>query len=90
MILPLHIAFALLSVIYVAYTYFAPSRNKLRASYALTALTIASGTWLVISNPAHMAQSCLTGTVYLGIMFYGIYMASHKLAVVRQEVDKRR
>lgn len=91
MVLLAHITIALLSVIYSAYVYFAPSQAKLRGSYALVALTVATGTWLIIANPAHMVQSCITGLVYLGIVFYGIHLASNKLAVQRQESesDKR-
>jgi hypothetical protein len=90
MILVLHIAIALISLIYTGYVYFAPSHNKLRASYTMAALTAASGTWLIISNPTHMAESCLTGITYLAIIFYGIHLANRKLAVIRQEADKRR
>lgn len=80
MILPLHIAIALTSVIYTAFVYFSPSRAKLRGSYVLVALTVASGTWLIIANPAHMVQSCITGLVYLGVIFFGIALAHQKLA----------
>lgn len=90
MILPLHIAIALLSVIYTAFVYFSPSKAKLRGSYALVALTVATGTWLIVANPAHMVQSCVTGLLYLGVIFYGIHLASNKLAVQRQESDDKR
>jgi hypothetical protein len=91
MVLLLHIAIALLSIIYTAYVYFAPSRAKLRGSYALVALTVASGTWLIIANPTHMVQSCITGLLYLGVIFYGIHLSSNKLALQQQEQesDKR-
>jgi hypothetical protein len=75
-----HIVIALTSIVFTAYLYFSPSRTKLRASYALVALTIGSGTWLIIANPAHMVQACLTGLVYLGAVFFGISMARDKLA----------
>lgn len=90
MILPLHITIALLSVIYTAFVYFSPSKAKLRGSYALVALTVATGTWLIVANPAHMVQSCVTGLLYLGVIFYGIHLASNKLAVQRQESDDKR
>lgn len=89
MVLLLHIAIALISIIYTGYVYFAPSQAKLRGSYALVALTIATGTWLIVANPAHMVQSCITGLVYLGVVFYGIHLASNRLAVQRQESNKR-
>ena len=80
MILPIHITIALLSVIYTAFVYFSPSKGKLRVSYSLVALTVATGTWLVVANPAHMVQSCITGLVYLGVIFFGIALARNKLA----------
>ena len=80
MMLILHISIALLSVIYTAFVYFAPSKAKLNGSYALVAMTVASGTWLIIANPAHMVQSCITGLVYLGVIFFGIALARRKLA----------
>ncbi len=88
MILPLHIAIALTSVIYTAFVYFAPTKAKLRGSYVLVTLTVASGTWLVVANPAHMVQSCITGLVYLGVIFFGIGLAHNKMSVVRQRSDQ--
>lgn len=89
MILLLHIAIAIASVVYTGYVYASPSRNKLRASYALVALTVASGTWLIIANPAHMVQSCLSGLLYLSVVFFGIHLAGNKLAASYQKTDKR-
>jgi hypothetical protein len=80
MILPLHIAVALTSVIFTAFLYFSPTKSKFRVSYALVGLTVASGTWLIVANPAHMVQSCITGLVYLGVVFFGIALARNKLA----------
>lgn len=80
MILTLHIAIAVASIIYTAYVYFSPTPAKLRGTYVMTGLTIASGTWLVLANPAHMVQACMSGLVYLGVMFFGIALAKGKLA----------
>ena len=80
MILPLHVAIALASVIYTAYVYFSPTKAKLRVSYALAGLTVASGTWLILSNPAHMVQACISGLAYLALIFFGIALARNKLA----------
>lgn len=80
MMLATHIAIALISVIYTAYVYIAPSKAKLGGSYVLVALTVATGTWLIIANPAHMVQSCITGLVYLGVIFFGIALAHRKLS----------
>ena len=80
MMLILHIVIALLSVIYTAYVYFSPSKTKLNGSYLLVAMTVVTGTWLIIANPAHMVQSCITGLVYLGVIFFGIVLARRKMA----------
>lgn len=80
MILPLHIAIAISSIVFTAYVYFSPTKTKLTGSYVLVGLTIATGTWLVVANPAHMVQSCISGLVYLGVVFSGIALARSKLA----------
>ncbi len=83
--LPIHIAIALSSVIFTGFVYIRPSQNKLRGSYVLVGLTVASGTWLIVSNPSHMVESCITGLVYLGVMFFGLGFARHKLQSQRDE-----
>jgi len=79
MILILHIVIALASITYTTLTYLAPSKNKLRASWSLVALTIASGTWLVVSSHSALLQSCMTGLIYLAIVSTGIIAAQQKL-----------
>jgi hypothetical protein len=80
MILPLHILIALSSIIYTAYVFFAPSRSKLHLSYALVALTLITGTYLVILNPSHLTQACTTGLIYLGIVLTGLISAHQRLS----------
>ena len=84
MILPLHIVIVLTSVIYTAVIYFSPTHKKLNISYALVVMTIASGTWLVVANPAHMVQSCISGLVYIGGVFFAIALARRKLAAEQE------
>jgi hypothetical protein len=83
MILPIHIIIALSSVFYSIYAFFTPTKKKLYAIYALTALTIISGTYLVITHPGPMAEVCTTGLVYIGIMLVGIWAVHHKLALAK-------
>lgn len=80
MILALHILIALGSVGYTTYVFFAPTTAKLRASYALVALTLLSGTYLAVSNPAHILQTCVSGLIYTGAVSVGIAFARKKLA----------
>jgi len=86
MILLSHIIIALASVGYTTYVFFSPSTAKLRASYALVAMTIASGTYLVVSNPASMLHTCISGLAYTGAVTVGILAVRHKLAA---EKDKQ-
>lgn len=79
MILVLHIIIALSSIAYTTLTYFTPSKNKLRISWGLVALTIASGTWLVVSTHSALLQSCTTGLIYLAVVSAGIIAAKQKL-----------
>ena len=76
----LHIIIALTSIAYTGFTFFFPSGSKLKASYVLVAATIASGTYLVFSKPAHMAEICVMGLIYLAFVTLGIVSARHKLA----------
>ncbi len=80
MILLSHVVIALLSVAYTAYVFFVPSVSKLKVSYGLTALTIASGTYLVIQAPAHMTEACMAGLFYIVMMITMIVMVRSKLA----------
>jgi len=80
MVLLLHILIALSSIAAATVAFFYPSKNKLTISYALVAATIASGTYLVVINPAHLAQACTTGLIYLGAVSVAIASARHKLA----------
>lgn len=79
MILVLHIVIALASIAYTTLTYFTPSKSKLRVSWSLVALTLASGTWLVISMQSALLHSCMTGLIYLAVVSAGIIAAQQKL-----------
>jgi len=89
MILPIHVLIALLSVGYTTYVFFSPSIAKLRVSYSLVVLTIASGTYLVWSNPAHMVQACTTGLFYVGITTTVIVFARSKLAKQSAKIEHK-
>lgn len=84
MIIILHVLIALTSLGLITYTYFRPSTKNLRASYALTALTIASGFYLVWAEPAAMIKACTTGLVYLVVMTAAIAMTQAKLAAIQK------
>ena len=79
MLLLLHIVIALSSLLFSAYAYIIPSIRKLKISYALLVLTVASGTYLVVSAGVPMLRSCLTGLVYVVVTLGGILATHHKL-----------
>jgi hypothetical protein len=80
MILLFHISIALASVAYTTYIFFAPSEAKLKASYALVTLTLASGTYLVWSTHAQILQACMSGLAYVGAVSIGLVAVRRKLA----------
>lgn len=80
MIILLHIIIALTSIIYSGITMFSPAKYKLKISYVLIGATFLSGTYLIVTMPAHMVQSCLEGLVYLGAVTTATVFAHKKLA----------
>ena len=81
MILSIHIAIALASLLFSGITYIFPSQNKIRVSYGFIAATIISGSYLVwITRPTHMASVCLTGLTFLGISIVAVKLTQRKLA----------
>lgn len=80
MILLTHILIALLSVVYTAYLSVKPQANKFIIAYGLIGATFASGTYLVISHPGHLAQACLSGILYISVVLAVLLTARHKLA----------
>jgi hypothetical protein len=80
MVLLLHIIIALSSVGFTTYLFFAPTRTKLRASYTLIAMTLVSGTYLVVSTKANLIRACATGLVYVAATSIVVAYSRHKLA----------
>lgn len=80
MLILFHVIIALVSLAFTGFTFFTPSKTKLRISQVLIALTLGSGTFLVFSTHANMVSSCLSGLAYLSVVSAGIFAASKKLA----------
>ena len=85
MFLLFHIIIASVSLCTTAFLFFAPSLRKMYINYILVFLTIATGTVLVVTQPAHMTQTCMVGLLYIGLVSFGILSARHKLAKVTKE-----
>jgi hypothetical protein len=79
-ILIFHILVALSSLVYTGYVFFVPSKSKIHVACTLVALTIISGSYLAVVQPAHMTQTCAEGLVYLAVVACGIIAARNKLA----------
>lgn len=81
MILLAHIFIALSSLFVTAYAFVTPTRTSLNVSYALVGLTIATGTYIAVANPAHMVQACVSGLIYTGVVMVGIAQVRCKLVL---------
>jgi hypothetical protein len=89
MILGAHIFIALASVAYTTYLFFAPSQSRLNVSYGLTAATLLSGTYLVVSRGTHILESCVLGLLYIGAVSVVIASARRELAVYKVKDRKK-
>lgn len=83
MILVFHVVVALASIVFATATYMRPSSAKLHVTYGSIAATLATGTYLVVSSPAHMIQACITGVGYLVVVGAIALAARAKLAAGR-------
>jgi hypothetical protein len=80
MILMLHVAIALSSILFTTYAYLRPSKTKLNICYGLIAATLTSGTYLVVSTHSPMLSSCASGLIYITAVSLVIIPARKKLA----------
>jgi hypothetical protein len=51
-----HVIIALLSMAHATYLYKKPTRDRLRTSYVLVAMTMTSGFYFAVSAPKHIAE----------------------------------
>jgi hypothetical protein len=80
MVLIAHIIIALFSLVYASYALLRPADHRFKAIYSLVGLTIASGTYLVVMQPSHMVQACISGLFYLGAIAFVTVLAKLRLA----------
>jgi hypothetical protein len=86
----IHVCIALSSVLFTTYLFVSPSKTKFYISYGLIGLTLASGTYLVVTMPAHIMSACESGLAYIGIMLFGLIAARHRLTKVSEDLSTRR
>jgi hypothetical protein len=64
----IHVIIAVTSMALSSFTFFKPSVQKLMVSYGLIVGTVASGTYLLVTTPSHILQSCMMGLFYLTVV----------------------
>lgn len=79
MIILIHVIIALTSIAVASLVFFKPTMKKLFVSYGFIFATIASGTYLLVTIPSHILQSCLTGLTYLTIVSIATALAHVRL-----------
>lgn len=87
MILIFHIFVALASLVAATASYAMPSRLVFKATYALTAAMLASGTILVIQDSTHLVKSCAIGLGLLVVILYQVALGHKKLAAENQRSE---
>jgi hypothetical protein len=68
MVILIHVIIALTSIVIASFAFFNPTIKKLIVSYGFILGTVASGTYLLVTVPSHILQSCLSGLTYLTIV----------------------
>lgn len=80
MLIILHVTIAILGLVQATYGLVSPSLGKIRTTYALTAATFVSGTYLVWHLHASILQSCMSGLLYLSLIIAATAASHHRLA----------
>ena len=80
MALLFHIIIALASLAFTTFVVVAPSKPRMQFAYSLVVLTLVTGSYLVLTKPGHMAETCVTGLVYIVAVSLGLIAARQKLA----------
>ncbi|TAL15032.1 hypothetical protein EPN95_00800 [Patescibacteria group bacterium] len=68
MVILIHVIIALTSIVIASVGFLRPSMKKLYISYGFIGATILTGSYLLITVPSHILQSCLTGLFYLTVV----------------------
>ena len=89
MIVFIHVAIAIFSMVMVSVAYARPTANKINTSYGLVALTVLSGSYMMVATSVNMLQACTSGLVYIGIVTAGIVATQMKLARIHASNSSR-
>lgn len=85
MIILLHVIIAITSLVSTTLSAFLPSKRRVYLSYVLIGLTLATGTYLVVTLHSTLLSVCETGLTYLAIALSGVGVAQYRLASVKQQ-----
>lgn len=81
MILIMHIVTALGSLFVAGLMNIKPSPRKLKITYILTCLMLATGGYLLIHRTSHLLESCMFGLLILGVVSIEVLIAKRKLRI---------
>lgn len=79
MIILIHVAIALTSMLVGAALLARPARALFRAQYVLIAATLGSGTYLVVATGSPLLHTCASGLFYLAAVTAGLVLARRKV-----------
>lgn len=80
MALLIHIIIAITSVAFTTLLFVVPTHAKFRVNYALIGLTLATGTYLVVSTNTSMLKACISGLLYISVVTAGTIAARYRYA----------
>lgn len=67
MMIMLHVAIALLSLMIGTYVCWRPSERIMKLNYGLIAATTGSGVWLMVTDASQVLHVCVMGLSYLAV-----------------------
>ena len=76
-----HIVVAVSGLLMSTILYLKPSNAKYNLSSGFLAMTLVSGTILVVANPVTLVKSCILGLAYTAFVVSMLYLSSKKLAL---------
>ena len=80
MVLVIHITIAIASVLSSLLSVLFPTKSRLFLTQLLTLATFTSGAALVITHPANLGKSCVSGILYLGFISLTSAISRNKFA----------
>jgi hypothetical protein len=88
MMIMLHVAIALTSLVVSLMGIAITSRHLVRSSYTLIAATVATGSMLLIIEPTHILRVCVTGLAYVALATSLTYIAHRRVQSLVKQTNK--